>query len=205
MSTDTYPMSGPDMDRLPDGSPRPIDPVTGRPLMSEEERNWHAHVSGVAARQDADRSDPAAATLLSAGAVPADQAREIGGLMLRPMTIGHFLALEKVGSNYASESGGAIAMLDVAIAALIFEQPEACWEILQRGEGGRSELEAKAAALAFKLTADVLAQVNAFIEAEMAAFSGEATAEKKPASAETSTPPPPASSTPEAPKDGPPA
>lgn len=208
MSTDTHalptlPLSGPDMARLADGSPRPIDPVSGKPLMTIEEANWHGHVSGMAARQQSDASDPAASALLSAGRTPADQPREIGGLMLWPMSIGHFLALEKVGSAYAAEEGGGLSMLDVAMAALIFEQPEESWALLDQGEHGKATLKAKAAKLAFKLTAPVLAEVNEFIAAEMAAFNGEATPEKKQCSDETPPPPPPESPAPAAPKDGP--
>lgn len=198
----TLPLSGPDMARLADGSPRPIDPASGKPLMTIEEANWHSHVSGMAARQQSDASDPAASALLSAGRVPADQPREIGGLKLWPMSIGHFLALEKVGSAYASENGGAMSMLDVALAALIFEQPEESWALLDQGASGKAELTARASKLAFRLTAPVLAEVNDFIAAEMAAFNGEATPEKKPPSDETPQPPPAESPAPAAPKDG---
>lgn len=202
--SDTLPLDGPDPTRLPDGSPRPVHPGSGKPVMTEREANWHAHVSGLAERQEVERRDPAAEPLLDAGTRPQATPEIIGGIELWPMSIGHFLALEKLGSAYASQDGGALGILDVALAALVFHRPEWCWETLQAG--GRHQLDAEASRLAFKLTAPVLREINAFIESEMAEFADkEGHPEKK--SRPTEEPPPsPSSSTPAAPPQaGPPA
>jgi len=67
LGTAASPTTGPDPARLPDGSPRPIDPATGLPLMTEREANWHAHFSAMGARTQAEArgSDPAATAAVS--------------------------------------------------------------------------------------------------------------------------------------------
>lgn len=184
-----YPLNGPSETHLPDGRPRPIHPDTGRPLMAEGEANWHAHVSGMAERQQVESagSDPAAVgTLLSATAGEA-HAPSIGPHTLRPLTLGTIKTLRRVGSIFTRENPSgqpmAVDLDDLALAALVFARPDWVWAKLEAGED--DEIRRQADGLAFHLTAGAMRVLNAFINSQMAEFFGEESTEKKPGSPET--------------------
>ncbi len=185
----TYPTTGPDAARLPDGSPRPVDPGTGKPLMSELEASWHGHVSGMAAKADAERrGDRGATAALLDGAVAGQEV--IAGFALQPLSVGIFELLSMIRSPHASEQGGSVNLMDLARTVLIFAHPEHSWICLREG-GDRTAFEAEARRVAFRLTAPVLRQVNAFIEREMSEFFSAEATEKKPPSPVTNPAPTP--------------
>lgn len=208
-----FPLTGPDPAFLPNGEPRPVCPQTGKPLMTQLEANWHSHVSGVAAREHATQAggDPRVNSALLTGAAQSAQPYlDVAGLPMLPLSVGTFLTLEKLGSVYAAENPTgtqmAVKQLDIAMAALVFQNPEWCYQLLDAGR--MDELKAAAISLSFKMTAPVLTAVNDFINRQMAEFFGEATAEKKSSSPEpspTSPASPPSPAPAEAPsQDGPP-
>ncbi len=201
-----FPLTGPDPAFLPNGQPRPVCPQTGLPLMTQMEANWHSHVSGVAAREQAlaAAGDPAATSSMVIGAAWARaDMLDVAGIPMRPLSIGTFLALEKLGSVYAAENADGSPMvvkqLDIALAALVFQRPEWAYELLEAGQ--IAELKRAAVELSFSMTAPVLNAVNVFINGQMQEFFGEATPEKKSNSPESepSPAPPPSPEPAEAP------
>lgn len=196
MSTTPYPLTGPDPDKLADGSPRPRCPQTGKPLMTLEEANWHSHVSGMAARSAAEsQGDPIATAALLDGA--AGGGPVIGRWRLQPLTIGTFNVLQLVGSAHAKENPDgqpiAVGLMDIARAALIFAKPEWSYACLRPGSGKLTDFEAEVVELSFLLDPAAIKRANDWIEAEMREFFGEDTSAKKSPSPEP-LPPEPAES-----------
>lgn len=183
MNRPNYPLSGPNLDFLPDGTPRPRT-ADGQPLMTQAEANWHSHVSGVAARETAQAggADPVACSaLLSGAAMIMEGTIDVAGIPMQPLSIGTFLCLERLGSAYAVENATgqplAIGQMDIARAALVFQRPDWCYLMLEAGD--LAAIQKEAVKLSFRMTAPVLREVNAFINAQMAEFFDAPTTEKK--------------------------
>ncbi len=189
-----HPLTGPDPERLPNGAPRPVDPATGKPLMSRREANWHAHVSGMAEREAAEAGgDPAAIAALCHGAAQADGGPFIAGLTLRPLTIGTLEALHLAGSVYAAENPAGRPMIvtlrELTRTVLCFARPE--WVYERLSAGAATEVDAEAVRIGFSMTKGVMEEANAWIEAQMREFFGLGDAEKKPSPAVPPLPPAP--------------
>jgi len=191
MTTKTpFPMTGPDKATLPDGTPRPIDKATGKPIMTQAEANWHAHVSGMAAREQAEKSgDPVAKSAIFDGAASYTIAKVgVGGTPLLPLTLGTFEVLQMVDSAHARENPDGksmrVTLKEMALSALIFARPDWCYVCL-KDASRKDEVDDAVMQFAFHLDAPTLREVNAFIEEEMREFFGEGASAKKPDSADS--------------------
>jgi len=183
----SYPLTGPDAATLPSGETRPIG-ASGLPLMERREANFHAHVSGMVARETAEaEGDPAALSALASGAAGEVV---IGGITLIPFTLGTSILLEKLGSAYVqpNPTGQPIAIrpLDVARAVLAFSRPEWLYQRLEAGD--LAGIDAEATQLAFRLRRDVMAEINEWMNREMAEFNAPEATEKKPGSPDAPAP-----------------
>lgn len=177
------PLTGPDVNFMPSGEPRPVG-VSGRPVMERREANWHAHVSGMEERGRAEREgDPAALDALVSGAAGVTV---IGGIPLRPFNLGTSIVLEMMGSVYAQANPTgqpmAIRALDVARAVLAFSEPEWVYQCLHAQK--HSMIDHRAVELSFRLDSATMAEINDWMNREMAEFNSPGNAAKKPVSPE---------------------
>jgi hypothetical protein len=175
------PLTGPDAEFLPDGRPRPLG-GSGLPLMERREANWHAHVSGMTEREQAEAAgDPAALGALVSGAAGVTV---IGGSPLRPFNLGTSIVLEMMGSAYAATNAPgmpiALRALDVARAVLAFSDPEWVYQALHAQKHGM--IDQRATELAFRLDGATMGEINDWMNREMAEFNTPSNAGKKPLS-----------------------
>lgn len=192
----SYPLTGPDAERLPSGEPRPIG-VSGLPQMERREANFHAHVSAMAEREQVEaQGDPAALAALASGAAGCTV---IGGITLIPFTLGTSILLEKLGSAYVRPNPTGQPMpiepLDVARAVLAFSRPE--WLYQQLEAGTTAIIDHEATQLAFRLTRPVIAALNEWMNREMQEFNAPEATEKKPGSPDAAPEPMPSPPSPE--------
>lgn len=198
-----FPLDGPNTERLPDGSLRPIDKASGRPLMSETEANWHAHVSGMEARRlaEAGGSSTAFRDLVSSAAAIATGPR-VGELTLQPLNLGILEVLTMLGSAYAQPNPErvsiAVSLREVTRSALAFAKPE--WVFDRLSAGDRAAIDAAVSSLSFAIDKPALKRINDWIEHQMHDFFSEEAEGKKPLSGEESPEVPrPAQALPETP------
>lgn len=173
---------------------RPLDPASGRPLMSALEAGIHVNAAGLRAEEEARRSggEPAAKSALGRAAAREVAPVTIAGVPLKPLTAGTLWALELLGSHYVAPSRPdgaphALSSEEVLLAAVCFMSPEETFLALDSAQDDPEAMEAavdslrlQARRLAFRVTIPDLRALHDFIDREV--LSADSAGEAPPAS-----------------------